>query len=341
MNSKLKDILNKKAKTLKRKRKVVLLWSKVYRIIIVPLKITFRACSFILAIICAAFPPALVYLLITGVIYFLLEIINNPLKAYNNNFKKNIIPAIYKELNTSITYYPSAIQVSDIKKSGLFKPSYFNNKTHFEGDDYVVGKVNDTEFSINHIKLYNEVVDYLKTAGGCLFSILLFPIFIIRNLFADYAHDDELPLLGIVKKKEVIYDGFFIKTTLNTTFNGRIILIPKAMDKANGKEYLSVFGVKLVRSLDKTIDANYNVYSTNNFLSDQFLIENISNTLQYIFKEEQTPTLTIINNQLHLFIPRQKELFKTSVHNKIKDASFFDTYLRDIKYINDLISKIN
>lgn len=79
MNSKLKDILNKKAKTLERKRKVVLLWSKVYRIIIVPLKITFRACSFILAIICAAFPPALVYLLITGVIYFLLEIINNPL----------------------------------------------------------------------------------------------------------------------------------------------------------------------------------------------------------------------------------------------------------------------
>ncbi|WP_375241638.1 hypothetical protein [Lacinutrix sp.] len=117
MNSKLKDILNKKAKTLERKRKVVLLWSKVYRIIIVPLKITFRACSFILAIICAAFPPALVYLLITGVIYFLLEIINNPLKAYNNNFKKNIIPAIYKELNTSITYYPSAIQVSDIKKA--------------------------------------------------------------------------------------------------------------------------------------------------------------------------------------------------------------------------------
>lgn len=340
MDSKLKELLTKKAKKLERKRKAVFLWAKFYKIVIAPLKAILRAGCFILGIACVIFPPILFYLIICGVAYILLEIINNPLLVYRDNLKKRILPDIYKELNPTVTYYSSAINREIIKESLLFNQSFFNSKIHIEGDDYINGTINNTEFIANDIEIFNEVVDYSKTIGGCLFSIVLFPIFIVRNLFADYAHEEELPFLGVIKKKVIIHKGLFIKASLPIRFFGKSILLPKK--ESDSKALTSTFAQEPIAVSDSFINTNYSIYSSNKNEINTVLTQKRIDLIKAIHTQEKSlPTVTAVNQELYLFIPRKTDLFKVNIYNKIKGISFFDSFLEDINYINTIISKIN
>lgn len=340
MDTTLKDLLSKKARRLERKRKATYAWSKVYFILIVPLKIIFRAACFILAVICAAFPPILMYLIICGVVYLLLEIFNNPVAVYADRTKKNILPDIYKALNQTVGYQPAAINRGEIEKSTLFKPSYFTDKIHIEGDDYLNGTIEKTEFIVNQIKIYKEVIDYGKTIGGCLFSILLFPIFIIRNIFADHIHEEEMAFFGIIKKKSVLHNGLFIKSSLPEEMKGKALIISKETD--DNKVSSTVFTIAETTALDQFIKTNYNIYSSNRNESQALVTTKLIETIKAIHRQENTfPTVTLINQELYLFIPRETDLFKVSIQDKIKDATFFDSFLNDINYINSVIKGLS
>lgn len=342
MTEALQKFLEDKLRTLERKRKGFYAWYMLYKFTIFPLFYTARAVSAVFLVITLIFPPFLIYLAISGGVYILTATLNHPNRVFKYRVKEKILESFFTRLNPSFTYQLGGYNDYNLRDSKIFDKYLSQQKVSIDGDDYVKGEINKTPVDLVQIQFYKSVINYGKTIGGCLLSILLFPVFLVRGLTNEANEDDFLPIFGVARNKILQYKGLFIAVDLKNNSKEELRIIPKTQSTKtttliNQKRSTPL---KEIKTESNVLTTNYNIYCTdttkvNTLLSNEFIT--FLETKLAASNYKHRPELTFTNGKMYVAIPQKQSYFELNVTKKVKELEWFNSYIKQLEWIEDLI----
>lgn len=341
MDDQLISFLNENAKQLEKRRIKAVRLNSLYKII-KPLRAILKVLAIILIFINVIVPFILPFTITIGVIYLLLLIIDNPVEVFEYNLKNTVLPKIFKYVNETFKYFPEGYNEETLKKSDLLSKGFFANINKIEGKNYVSGKISNVDVEFFEIAFSKKVVNYTKTAGGCLLSILSLPFQIVKSFFDD--NNQIFFLDEPIQDEKIFFSGFFMHADFNKDFKGKIIMIPKQNDKLKDK-INELFEQKLSLKINienPFINDNYNIYvsdiQTGFYVLSQSLIDKIHDIS---LKEKVFPIISFIDGKMYFSIPWSKKFFKVNISKKIENADYFLPYLKEIDSFEAIVKDLN
>lgn len=342
MDDTLQPFLNEKADFLEKQRKRAVRLNYLYNIV-KPLRSLFNVAFVVLAFINFIAPILLPLLLLVGVIALLLSIINDPKRVFESKLKHIVLPQIFKTINRSFTYASTGFNGKTLQESELLSKGFFKNTIKIKGEDYVSGKIENIDVEFFELQFYKEVVNYAKTAGGCLLSFLLIPIELFKNIFLGNTQDDVL-FVGVIRDTNIFYSGFFMYADFHKDFNGKVVMIPKQNERIKDKvnELLEPKNLTKISVENPYIDNKYNIYSSNPQIGYYVLSQSLIDKIQVMSeKEKALPIISFINGKMYFIIPWNKNFFKVDIFSKIENGNYFLPYIAEIESFEKIIRHLN
>jgi len=343
MNDDLRSFLNEQAVFLEKKRIKAVRLNYLFRII-KPLRTLLKGVFFTLLIINFIVPVLIPAVIITGIALFLLSIINDPKKVFESKLKKHVLPTIFKHINETFQYAPHGYNGETLKQSQFLSKGFFANTFEIEGEDYVKGKIGTIDVEFFEITFFKKQINYTKTIGGCLLSIILIPIIIIKNIFTGDNDSPDDTIVGIVEEINIFFSGFFMHADFHKEFNGKIFMLPKKNDRLKDKLYemLDPKTLSKINVENPFINDKYNIYTSDVQTGYYVLSPNLIDRIHTISESEKAlPIVSFINGKMYFIIPWDKNFFKASITTKIKDGDYFIPYINEINSFEKIIKDLN
>ncbi len=343
MTEDLKEYLNEQAAYLEKQRIKGVRLNLVYKVMTF-LKAIAQVATIVLGLINVVFPLLIPALIITLVVWILLSLMKNPRVVFEQKLKNAVLPTVFEKVNPTFKYAPHGYGEQALKGSEFLNKGFFANTIDIRGEDHVTGRIENIEVEFFEVTFIKEVVNYGKTAAGCLLGIVLLPIIIIRGLFdGDGNEDDDLPF-DVVRDVKVFLSGFFMKADFHKDFKGKVLMIPKSQDGIRDKMY-EMFKPKsldLMTIENPYINDRYNIYTSDNQLGYYVLSQTLIDRIHEIAdKEKALPTISFINGVMYFLIPWDKNLFSVNLKIPIKDASYFLPYLVEVDSFKKIVKDLN
>ncbi|MCT4629346.1 DUF3137 domain-containing protein [Winogradskyella sp.] len=335
--------LDKEAKSLESKRKRLYILHKAYKIFILPIFHIAKASSVVMLFVILIFPPLLVYLIVSGSVCILTGIIPAPKKIYRSNVKQNVMQSIFESINSNLKYSLYDLNIETIKQSGLFNKKFIRDAKYIVGEDTVSGSIDDISITFTEIKFYKDVINYSKTVGGCLLSILLLPLFIIRGIMTTTQEDDDLPIFGIIRDEIIFYKGLFMCAEFKSEFKGNFLIIPNEYLSKINRFSKESFGnpISEVKAAKAGLANNYKLFCTDERLEKQLLDSSIISTLNSIYlKGNMKSVVSFIDGKMHITVPNKTTNLSFTIDNKVTDSRFFMPYLKAFNAFENTIKAI-
>lgn len=336
MTKDLKLFLEISAIELEKERKKQLFLFQIYRYTVSPLMILTKIALVVICIITAIFPPNIIWAIVVCGCFILLNFIKNPIASYESYLKTEILPKIFKEANPTFNYFPKGINRSSLDKSGIFDKSFFADAISVEGEDHVKGVIENVEVEFTEISFFKEKINYLKTSGGCLVTLLYLPIALLKNSNTN----DELPFFGVAKDTINYYKGLYMYADFHKNFEGKILLIPKKLERFKDKFNKTILGTDYIKiEIENSIlQQQYHIYSDDEQTAYYTLSPKIIDAfLELCQKEEVKPILSFCDGKMFMTIPWEKDYFSIDIKKKINDISFFTKYIQEIESFQKII----
>lgn len=342
MDDALKSFLDEKATYLEKQRKKAIRINYVYKIV-KPLRSLLNAAFVVLVFINVIAPIFIPLLIIVGVLALLFSILNDPKEVFESRLKNRVLPEIFKHVNPSFQYASEGYNGTTLQESKLLSKGFFKNTVKLKGEDYVKGKINNIDVEFFEIQFFKEVVNYAKTAGGCLLSLILIPVELFKNIFHGDTQPDEL-FVGVVRDTNIFYSGFFMYADFHKDFNGKVLMIPKKNDRIKDKmfELLEPKNLGTISMENPYIDNQYNIYSSNPTLGYYVLSQSLIDKIHSMSEKERAlPIISLINGKMYFIIPWNKNFFSVNLFSKIESGDYFLPYLNEVKSFETIIKDLN
>ena len=342
MNDELKSFLDEKAVFLEKKRKKALRLNYIYKIV-KPIRSILNAAFIILCFVNIIAPILIPLLLIVGAVLLLLSIMNDPKEVYESKLKTHVLPEIFKHVNATFSYHSSGYNPHTLQESELLSKGFFKRTVKIRGEDYVLGKIKNIDVEFFEIEFYKEVVNVLKTAGGCLFLLIMIPIELFKNVFHGDMQSDEI-YLGISKDIKVFYSGFFMYADFHKDFTGKVLMIPKKNERIRHKvnELLEPKNLTKINVENPFIDSNYNIYSSDAQLGYYVLSQSLIDKIHIMSdKENALPIISFIHGKMYFIIPWNKNYFTTNIKAKVENGDYFLSYIEEVESFEAIIKDLN
>lgn len=339
MATPLFTFLNEKAQILESERIKNLRLSYLYKIVRL-ISVLLKLAMIVIFIINLIIPVFVIHLIIGGVLFILLSLFKNPKEVFETRLKTEILPEVFKFVNTTFEYKASSYNLKTLEESEILEKGIFQSAIDIEGDDYVRGKRGTIDMEFFKIKLYNKKLNYPKTAAGCIFGLFLIPYSIIRSIFHgdgdDYLPDDSL----IFYDDKIFFSGLFMHADFNRHFQGKIILIPKKADYA--KSVMAAEKLSQVNVSNSYINGHYNIYTSNINLVNLILTQSLTVKIENIFLTEKVfPSITFIEGKMYFATPCNKDFFQVSLNKKIANGDYFIPYLKEVEEFEEIVKELN
>lgn len=342
MTEDLKEFLNEQATHLDKQRKKGVRLNIVYKVVVI-LRVLAKVVTIGLGIINFIFPLLIPALIISGVVWLLLSIMKNPQIVFENKLKNAVLPTIFRKVNPTFDYSPYGYNGETLQNSEFLNKGFFANTIDILGEDYVKGKVLNIDVEYFEVTFKKEIVNYGKTAAGCLFGLVMLPIIIVRTLLDGDNDEIDLPF-DIVKDTVIFLSGFFMKADFNKKFEGKVLMIPKSQDGIRDKMY-EMFrpqNLNLIAIENTYINDRYNIYTSDNQLGYYVLSQTLIDRIHAIAeKENALPTISFINGIIYFLIPWEQNLFSVDLKTPIKDASYFLPYLEEVASFEKIVKDLS
>ena len=342
MDQNLEALLSEKAVKLERRRKTAIALNYGYRIIR-PLASLFNFASIVLLFINVVAPILLPALLVVGAIGILLSIVPDPKEAFSNKVKRDVLPEIFKHVNPSLEYSPSTYNEVVLHESELLSKGFFRDTLKTQGRNHVIGQVGGIDVEFFEIQFYKETVDYLKTAGGCLFNIIAIPVELFKNIFLGDSSADDV-FMGIEYDTKLYYSGFFMYADFHKDFKGKVLMIPKQNDRIQDRvnELLEPKNLQKITVENPIIDEYYNIYSSNQQLGYYVLSQNLIDRVHSMAENARAmPIISLIDGKMYFMIPWYKRFFTIDARNSINGSDYFKPYIEEIRSFEKIVQSLN
>lgn len=342
MDDNLRSFLNEKAVYLENERKKALRLNYLYKIV-KPVRSLSNAIFVVLAFVNIIAPILIPLLIIVGVIALLLSIINDPKQVFESKLKNHVLPEIFKNINPTFNYHALGYNGQTLKDSELLSKGFFKNTNNIKGEDYVSGKIHNIDVEFFEVKFYKQVVNYTKTAGGCLLSLILIPVELFKNIFRGDTQSDDI-FVGIVRDTNVFYSGFFMYADFHKDFDGKVLMIPKKNERLKDRinEIWEQKNLNKISVENPYIDDNYNIYSSNPQMGYYVLSQSLIDKIHVMSENERAlPIISLINGKMYFIIPWNKNFFSIDVFSKIENGNFFLPYINEIESFEKIILDLN
>ena len=341
MDAELNSFLNEQAVYLEKERKKAVKFNRVYRIV-KPLRTLLKWVLVFLVILNFIIPILIPLTIIVGVFYLLLLMFSNPTKVFESRLKNRVLPTIFQKVNTNFSYSPYGYNEQTLKDSQFMDKGFFSNTIRIEGEDYVKGEIENVAVEFFEIKFYREETNYTKTAGGCLLSIILLPVEIIKNIFGDNIQDEIF--VGVIKDTNVFFSGFFMQADFHKEFNGKVLMIPKRNERLKNKlhEILVPKSLTKIPIENPYINDRYNIYASNPQLGYYVLSPSLIDRIHILSENEKAlPIVSFIQGKMYLVIPWNKNFFSANLNIKIESGAYFRPYINEIKSFETIVKDLN
>lgn len=342
MDEQLVSFLNERAVYLEKERIKGVRLNYLYRIVKL-LKPLLKGLFIVLLVLNVILPFLLLATIGVGILFLLCLAVNNPREVFEDKLKRDVLPTIFKSVNETFGYHAYGYNGKTLQDSGFLNKGFFSDTIKIEGEDYVKGQVENIDVEFFEIKFYKEVINYGKTAGGCLLSLLLVPVAIFKSIFDNDGQSDEIPV-GVIKDVNVFFSGFFMFADFHKEFDGKVLMIPKKNERIRDRlnEILKANTLREIEVENPYINENYNIYAsdiqTGYYVLSQHLIDRIHTLSE---KEKALPIISFINGKMYFVIPWHKNFFNVDLSAKINDGSYFLPYISEIGHFEKMVKDLN
>lgn len=225
---------------------------------------------------------------------------------YTQRFKADIIRPIIHFISEDLVYKPNnKISEKDFKKSRIFLQKY----SIYEGDDFVVGKIDKTKFHFSELDVKRENNDKNRT-------------------------------------KSTVFKGLFFIADFNKDFKGSTVLISN--NRLGGFIFFKkLYGVsrreKFVKLEDPTFSKLFSCYSDDDIKARYILSPALMQRI-IEFKRKypgNKVNISFVDSRVNVAINFTKNLFEPSYFNTLSDFNMIKAYYEDIKFVVDIVDDLN
>lgn len=318
-----------KIKAYNRYKKTTLLLIKIVKVLIV------------LTIPVAIFVPPL-WIVFIGLLLLarFLSGRTNPKHTFTDHVKTVVLPELFQTINSTFEYKPYYSDKDNILKSGILKSSYFKGNSKIVGEDYIKGLIADVDIECSELHFYRIEKNWVKFILLFLTSFIVYPILIILSIVMDL----ELESIGWLKlanEEKLFYRGFLMTADFHKSFQGELILLPKHQKNMVEKLDLNVNinAYKKITLENPKINDIFEIYTK----SEQEGFYILSPTMLSAIEElclsngDYIPTITFIDGNMNILIPKPHDSFEVDLNTEIKDNSYFTRNINDIMVLPKLI----
>ncbi|APY08425.1 hypothetical protein BWZ20_09000 [Winogradskyella sp. J14-2] len=281
------------------------------------------------------------YLAISGTVCILSGLIPSPKYKYTNSVKEKVLQKLVKSLHPENIYSINISLKTLVSSSKIFKNTFINQSKYIVGFNHISGKIEDVPISFSEVKFYKDVINYGKTIGGCLLSILLLPLFIIRGIFTETEEDNDLPGLGIIKDEIKFYEGLFMHANFKIKNKDKLLLIPTIYSEDKTKFSAIDYGneVDTLNFEQLGMPQQYKLFSK--FKTSHPLVEAIAIALKNIYLANgYTPIIAFSEGQLYITLPQKSNYLNFDINKKVNGSEFFEPYFKDYEAFKYMVKSI-
>ncbi|OUS20111.1 hypothetical protein A9Q93_02005 [Nonlabens dokdonensis] len=343
MEHQLFQLLETTATQLEKKRIRLKRFYGLYNLTILPLNFLLQIATVVVVVGGIFFPPFWLWLILLFVVYIGLSFVPHPKESYHDYVKEDVLPQIFKEVHPNYEYHPFGINNEALSNSGFFNKSFFRNNVFIHGEDRVTGIVDNVTVDFTEVAFYRKDINWLKSFGGFILAILLFPIAILHGLFNQEDGVQPIVEFGFVRDTIKYYRGLFLYANFNKSFEGDVILIPKKLESNWDKFSDAVFGSSYSKmEIDNhTVSSNYSVYTTNAQMAYYVLSPSLINSIVQIIETEKVhPMISFRSGKMYMTIPWDRDYFSVDINEPVNGAAYFTNYIEDIKSFEKIIKHL-
>lgn len=337
MTQEFQTFLEENARSLEKKRKRLSASQGLYNYIVKPLQFITSMVFFFFLITGLIFPINWLGTIISFVVALILSNIRQPKYIYREYIKSELLPKIFEYVNLNYSYYGYGYNAEILKSSGIFNSSFFSKSYRITGEDFVSGSIDGVDLVFNEISFYKEQVNVLKTSGGCLLSIILFPIAVLKGV-------EGIPFFGLIKDEVKYYKGMFMSADFHKNFHGEVMMIPNNLKSLTDRLSDLIFGKNYTKiNLENAvIKDNYTVYGTNVQETFYILSPKIIDAIHEIFlREKVTPVISFRGGKMFMTLPWNRDYFSTDLRVKVRGVEYFTQYIKEIESFEKMMRHFN
>ncbi len=342
MDDQLISFLNEKASYLENERLKAVKINYLYKIA-KPIRSLLKVIVILMVMLNLIIPLFIPLTIVLGVILLLLMIFNDPAVVFEAKLKDDVLPTIFKSINKTFEYSQFGYNKKILNDSEILSKGFFANTIAIQGEDYVKGQIDNIDVEFFEISFFKEEINYAKTATGCLFSLILIPIQLLKSIFGNDVSLDDMPF-GVIRDTNIFFSGFFMYADFHKDFKGKVLMIPKNNDRKIDKVYemLQPKNLSILTTENPYFDNNYNIYASNSQLGYYVLSQSLIEKIQIIAeKEKALPIISFINGKMYFVIPWSKNYFKFNLKTKIENGNIFLPYIDEINSFEKIVTDFN
>lgn len=229
-------------------------------------------------------------------------------RDYRNEFKEKIIKPLIKELDSNLNYSANLhIQKKDFSNSLLFeKPDKFN------GNDFILGQIDSTKIQFSDVHAQKR---YKDSKGKTKYLTL--------------------------------FQGLFIIADFNKNFQGRTIVLPDFAQNTFGEFIGSWLQSKnqareeLVKMDNPDFEKEFVVYSNDQIEARYILSHSLmENLLKFKKKTKHDISISFVQNNIHLAINYDKDLFEPTVFKSLLNEEITKEYIETLVLALSIVEQL-
>ncbi|MBU1086673.1 MAG: DUF3137 domain-containing protein [Candidatus Omnitrophica bacterium] len=230
-------------------------------------------------------------------------------KEYVQNFKTGIIEKLVKFIDQNLEYSRN----NHISQTAFMNSKIFNhNPDRFNGDDYVKGKIGQTnlEFSELHAKYITR-----DSKGRT--------------------------------QEHTIFKGLFFIADFNKKFNGKTIILPDTAERIFGQlgtmlQSMNKFRGQLIRLEDPEFERMFAVYGDDQIEARYILSTSLMKRItDFKRRTSRTIYLSFVGSKIYIAVSCLKDLFEPRVFRTMLDFTPIKEYFEDLQMAVSIVEELN
>lgn len=225
-------------------------------------------------------------------------------KFIHSNFKKNVIEKTLHNINDSLEFYPEkCMSQSTFAASKIFT----NSGTRYKGDDYVTGKVGQTEISFSEI----HAEDYTKDKDGR-------------------------------KQYYTIFRGVLFVADFHKDFAGETFVLTDTAEKMLGGlgkmfQKMNVSRPQLIKLENVIFEKQFVVYGTDQIEARYIITPVLMETMIELNSRYKGVQFSFINSKVFITIPQKKNMFEPNYYSSLLKFDYLKEYYELLYYCISLV----
>ena len=340
MNTDFQIYLNEQAIALEefrqKKKKAYNRYKNTIGILIKILKIT----SILIIPVCIFIPPLWLVFLGELILIGFLSRVPNPKEVYEDHYKKKVLPKIFKKINPTFEYLPYCSNKDNLEKSGILKSSYLKANSKIISEDFIKGKINQTDIECNELHFYRIEKNWVKYIFLFLSAFIVYPLIFIFCIVTG-TEIESVGWLSLANEEKLYYRGFLMVSDFHKSLNGELVMIPKSQKQMADRLNLNMDTryYKKIQLENPVVNDLYDIYTRSEQEGFYILSPSMLQAIEElnIANQNRNPMITFANEKMSIFIPKKHNSFEVNLEEGISGDTHFLKHIKDVMVLPKLV----